>query len=116
MKHSHGHDMTIVNGIGRIGYMTGGKAALWNDETISDTLAGKAIGFIEAHVKQPKNESQPFFLYMALHDIHVPRVPNPRFRGKSQAGTRGDVIVEADDAVGQVLAALDRLKIADDTL
>jgi arylsulfatase A-like enzyme len=110
LKPSHGHDMTIVNGISRIGWMTGGKAALWKDDLISDTIAGKAVSFIES------NKDKPFFLYFATHDIHVPRVPHPRFRGTSGAGTRGDVIQEADDAVGQVLAALDRLKLADDTL
>ena len=43
LKHTHGHDMTIVNGVGRIGWMTGGKAARWNDEDMADTFAGKAI-------------------------------------------------------------------------
>ncbi len=46
----------------------------------------------------------------------MPRVPHPRFVGKSAGGTRGDAIEELDDTVGQVLAALDRLKLADDTL
>ena len=45
MKPSHGHDMTIVNGISRIGYMSGGKAALWNDETMADTLTGRGVAF-----------------------------------------------------------------------
>ncbi|MEP6668245.1 MAG: arylsulfatase [Chthoniobacter sp.] len=110
MLYSHGHDMTIVNGISRIGWMTGGKAARWNDETLADTLAKKAIGFIEQH------KDQPFFLYFAAHDIHVPRVPNPRFAGKTPLGPRGDVIDQVDDTFGQVLAALDRLKLADNTI
>jgi len=38
---SHGHDMTIVNGISRIGYMTGGKSALWTDEDIADVITGE---------------------------------------------------------------------------
>jgi arylsulfatase A-like enzyme len=90
--------------------MSGGKAARWNDETMADTLAKKAIGFMEQH------KDQPFFLYFATHDIHVPRVPHPRFAGKTPLGPRGDVIDEVDDSFGQVLAALDRLKIADKTL
>jgi arylsulfatase A-like enzyme len=110
LKHTHGHDMTIVNGVGRIGWMTGGKAARWKDEEMSDTFAGKAVKFIE------ENRAGPFFLYFATHNIHVPRVPHPRFKGTSPAGTRGDAIHELDDAVGQVLGALDRLKLADNTL
>jgi arylsulfatase A-like enzyme len=110
MQSSHGHDQTIVNGIGRIGYMTGGKAALWNDEQMADVFTGKAVAFIEAH------KDGPFFLYFATHDPHVPRVPHPRFAGKSGMGPRGDAILEADWSVGQVLATLDRLKLTNNTL
>jgi len=110
MHPSHGHDMTIVNGISRIGWMTGGRAALWKDEDMADVFTGKAVAFIE------QNKSRPFFLYFATHDPHVPRVPHPRFVGKTTLGPRGDVIVEADWSVGQILAALDRLKLADKTL
>jgi arylsulfatase A-like enzyme len=110
MHPSHGHDMTIVNGISRIGYMTGGKAARWVDEDMADVITDKAVAFIE------KNKAKPFFLYFATHDIHVPRVPHPRFAGKSGMGPRGDVILQFDDCVGRVLAALDRLKLAENTL
>ena len=110
LKHTHGHDMTIVNGVGRIGWMTGGKAARWKDEDMADTYAKKAIDFIT------QSKDGPFFLYFATHGIHVPRVPNARFVGTSQAGTRGDAIQELDDTVGQVLAVLDKLKLADNTL
>jgi arylsulfatase A-like enzyme len=107
---THGHDDTIVNGISRIGYMTGGKSARWVDEDIADTLAGKAIGFIE------RNKERPFFLYFATHDIHVPRVPHARFSGKSGCGIRGDAIEQLDFQVGAVMAALERLKLAENTL
>ena len=107
---SHGHDMAIVNGVPRIGYMTGGKSALWIDEDIADTLTGKAVNFIA------QNQSRPFFLYFATHDIHVPRLPNPRFAGKTPMGPRGDAIAELDWSVGQVLDALDRNGLARNTL
>jgi arylsulfatase A-like enzyme len=110
MKLAEGHDGTIVNGISRIGFMSGGKAARWNDETMADTLTGKACAFIE------KNKDRPFFLYFATHDIHVPRVPSPRWRGTSGCGVRGDVIQQFDGSVGDMLATLDRLHLADDTL
>ncbi len=114
LKHTHGHDFTIINGVGRIGWMTGGKAARWTDEDMADTFAAKAISFVERSVKT--DASKPFFLYLATHGIHVPRVPHPRFKGTSSVGTRGDAIHELDDTVGQVLSALDRLKLTDNTL
>jgi len=105
-----GHKDTVVNGIPRIGFMTGGTAARWVDEDIADTLTAKAVKFIEA------NQAGPFFLYLATHDIHEPMVPNPRFRGTSGCGWRGDVIHQLDWCVGEVLATLDRLKLTDNTL
>ena len=107
---SHGHDMTIVNGISRIGYMTGGKSARWVDEDMADVLAQRATAFIE------QNRAKPFFLYFATHDIHVPRMPHSRFEGKSGLGRRGDVILQFDWCVGEILAALDRLGIAQNTI
>ncbi|HWQ55297.1 MAG TPA: arylsulfatase, partial [Bryobacteraceae bacterium] len=110
MLPSHGHDQSIVNGVSRIGYMTGGKSALWVDEKIADTITGKAKGFIE------REKAKPFFLYFATHDIHVPRLPDARFVGKSSMGPRGDAIAELDWSVGELLACLDRNKLVQDTL
>jgi len=107
---SHGHNQAIVNGISRIGYMRGGKSARWVDEDMADVITDKAIAFIE------NNRSRPFFLYFATHDIHVPRVPHPRFAGKSGMGPRGDVILQFDACVGRIAETLDRLGLADNTL
>jgi arylsulfatase A-like enzyme len=105
-----GEPRSFVRGIPRIGEQTGGQAALWNDEEIADVLAAKSIAFIE------QQADRPFFLYLATHDIHVPRVPHPRFHGTSQAGLRGDAVHSFDWTVGQVLAALDRLQLNERTL
>ena len=110
MKLSSGHDGTIIDGISRIGFMTGGRAARWKDEDKADVLTGKAVDFIK------QNATQPFFLYFATHDPHVPRVPHPRFVGKSGCGVRGDVIVEFDWCVGQIMETLDKLNIVSNTL
>ncbi len=110
MKSDKSHAQTIVNGISRIGYMSGGHAARWVDEDMADTLTGKAVAFIE------RSKEQPFFLYFAPTDIHEPMAPNARFKGTSDCGTRGDVIHELDWSVGEILAALDRLDLAQNTL
>jgi arylsulfatase A-like enzyme len=107
---SHGHDMTIVNGISRIGYMTGGKTARWVDEDMAQTITGKAKEFIAGH----KNE--PFLLYFATQDIHVPRAPDQKFAGKSGLGARGDVILQFDWAVGEIMKTLDSLKLSENTI
>ncbi|WP_020600221.1 sulfatase family protein [Spirosoma panaciterrae] len=110
MTYSHGHDQTIVNGVSRIGYMSGGKTARWVDETMADVLVGKVTQFIE------DSKTGPFFVYFSTHDIHVPRMPNPRFAGKSGMGPRGDVILQLDWCVGEVLKTLDRLGLSQNTL
>lgn len=101
---------SLVNGIPRIGGQTGGKAAIWKDEEIADVITAKSVAFLE------QNKARPFFLYLATHDIHVPRVPHPRFRNTSEAGVRGDTIHSFDWTVGQILDALDRLQLASNTL
>ena len=110
MHPSHGHDMTIVNGISRIGYMKGGTAARWVDEDMADVITERAVQFIDTH------QEDPFFLFFSLHDIHVPRVPHPRFVGKSGMGPRGDVILQTDWCVEEVMNALDELGLAENTL
>jgi arylsulfatase A-like enzyme len=107
---SGGHGGTIIDGISRIGFMTGGHAARWKDEDKADALIGKAVGFIE------RNARRPFFLEFAAHDPHVPRVPASRFVGKSGCGVRGDVIVEFDWSVGQILSTLEKYDLSSNTI
>jgi arylsulfatase A-like enzyme len=107
---SHGHDQTIVNGISRIGYMSGGRAARWVDEAIADVITRRAIDFLE------ENRRRPFFLYFSTHDIHVPRVAARRFAGSTPFGPRGDVIAQLDWSVGEIMRALERLGLADNTI
>jgi arylsulfatase A-like enzyme len=110
IKPVQGHLGTVINGVSRIGFMTGGKKARWVDEDIADTLTSKAVGFIKS------NKSKPFFLYLATHDVHAPLLPNPRFNGKSQCGLRGDTISELDWTVGEVLKALKDAKVDKNTI
>ena len=107
---SHGHNHSVINGIGRIGYMSGGKAALWDDETMADVFIDKARDYITRH------KDEPFFLFFSSQDIHVPRVPHPRFQGKTELGYRGDAMVQFDWSVGQIIDALKANGLLENTL
>jgi arylsulfatase A len=107
---THGHNQSVINGIGRIGYQWGGKAALWNDETMADVFVDEARRFISA------SKEKPFFLYFASQDIHVPRTPHKRFQGKTTLGKRGDAMVQLDWTVGEIMKALDEEGLADNTM
>ncbi|HYW96103.1 MAG TPA: arylsulfatase, partial [Bacteroidales bacterium] len=104
------HSCTIVDSVSRIGYMKGGRTALWKDENFPLVLTTKARKFMH------ENQNQPFFLYFALSDIHVPRMPNHRFVGKSTMGRRGDDIVQTDWCTGQIMRALRALGLEKNTL
>lgn len=110
MRYSHGHDMSIVNGVSRIGYMRGGSAALWKDDEMAEVFLACATSFVEEH------KDKPFFLYYAMHQPHVPRIASTRFAGTTSLGPRGDVIAEMDWCVGELLASLEQLGIADETI
>lgn len=107
---NHGHDNTIVNGIGRIGYMSGGHRARWTDEEMPLTFLEKAKAFIE------ENKRQPFFLYYSLTEPHVPRMPSTMFKGKSGLGFRGDAILQMDWAVGEIMKEVEQLGLQKNTL
>ena len=110
MHPSHGHDQTIVNGVSRIGYMKGGKTALWRDEDFAEIFLKKAGAFIE------RNKNTPFFLYFSTHDIHVPRLPNEKFIGKSGMGPRGDALLQLDWTVGELYKLLSGNNMLKNTL
>lgn len=110
LKWHHGHNNSIVNGVPRIGFMKGGKSALWNDSIMAHQFLEKSI----AYVKEKRDK--PFFLYYALQEPHVPRIPHPQFAGKSGMGARGDVIMQADWFVGQMMQALEDAGIAENTI
>ncbi len=105
-----GHNQTIVNGIGRIGYMSGGKKARWADEEVSVTFLAKAKSFIE------EQKNKPFFLYFSLTEPHVPRMPATMFKGKSGLGYRGDAILQIDWTVGEIMKQLKHLGLEKNTI
>lgn len=76
------------------------------------TLARKAAEYIAAQSK----ETKPFFLYLPLTSPHTPILPTKEWQGKSGLGPYADFVMMTDWAVGEVLAALDKAGIADNTL
>lgn len=94
----------------RIGWGKGGKTAWWIDVDIAETHTGEALKFIE------RNKQRPFFLYFAPHDVHAPKIPQKRFAGTSGISERADMLLGLDDAIGQIMQALDRLGLAENTL
>ncbi len=77
-------------------------------------LTDKAVGFIDKHVES--GSSQPFFLYFPLPAPHTPILPTEAFKGSSGTNPYGDFVLQVDHTVGQVLAALERNGITNETL
>jgi arylsulfatase A len=85
----------------------------WDLTEVMPTLTEKAVAYIESSAADPK---RPFFLYFSLTAPHAPIAPATPFQGKSSAGHYGDFVHEVDWTVGQVMQALERTGLAEDTL
>jgi arylsulfatase A len=92
------------------GYMTPG----WRDEEVDVEFARKAVEWIDIHCEE--NPGQPFFLYLTPSAPHRPCLPPDFVKGRSQAGPRGDMVALVDWVVGEILDALERWDLSDDTL
>jgi arylsulfatase A-like enzyme len=85
-------------------------ATLDDQATLTATYTRKATSFISA------NRRRPFFLYLAHSMPHVPIAASPRFRGKSKQGLYGDVIMEIDWSVGEIMKTLKEYGLEKNTL
>jgi len=90
--------------------MKGGEAAKWSDVDMADHFLKGAQDYVKKH------KDEPFFLYYAMQQPHVPRTPHPRFVGTSGMGPRGDVIVEADWCIGEFVKTLEEEGLLENTL
>jgi len=81
------------------------------DEVLAKTTE-KTVEYIDQAVKNKK----PFFIYMPLNSPHTPIVPSSEFIGKSEVGLYGDFVMETDWSVGQVVAALERNGVLENTM
>lgn len=81
-----------------------------DQESLTDRFTDQAVDFIG------RNKERPFFLYLAHTAPHIPIVPAARFRGKSGLGPYGDVVMELDWSVGEVLRAVKANGLDENTL
>jgi arylsulfatase A-like enzyme len=85
------------------------------DYEVLDTFCDEAERFIAQSV-DASDGGQPFFLYLALTSPHTPLSPSAEFEGKSRIGIYGDFVMETDDCVGRILAALEENGVDKNTL
>lgn len=83
----------------------------WDFREVLPHLTAKSIRYIES-----RSKGQPFFLYFALTAPHTPWMPTAEFQGKSGAGMYGDFVMQVDQVVGDVVAAIDRAGLRSNTL
>ncbi len=83
-------------------------------ERVDLVFLEKSVNFLEAHVEA--KPQQPFFLYHSMQAVHLPSFPAKEFQGKTKSGPHGDFLFEMDYVVGELLATLDRLDVADNTI
>ena len=83
---------------------------LADQNTLTGRYTQRAVKFIE------KNKNRPFFLYVPHSMPHIPLGVSDKFRGKSEQGMYGDVMMEIDFSVGRILKALKKYALGDDTL
>ena len=81
-----------------------------DQEQLTTQYTEHAVAFIE------ENKEKPFFLYVPHSMVHVPLYVSDKFKGKSERGLFGDVMMEVDWSVGQILDALRDSGIEKDTL
>ncbi len=101
------HDYSRDNRIGMI-------APGFDMETVDLLFLEKSQAFMKEHVRTKPD--QPFFLFHSMQAVHLPSFPADRFKGKTAAGPHGDFIHELDHIVGELLATLDQLGVAENTL
>jgi len=83
-------------------------------ENVDLVFLEESCAFLEQHVRQ--SPDKPFFLLHSTQAVHLPSFAAKRFQGKSQAGPHGDFILELDHIVGEFMATLEKLGVADNTL
>lgn len=90
-------------------------APSFDDQQVLTVFTDRAVRWIDEFASSREDEDR-FFLYVAYTSPHKPVIPLPQYRGRSEAGAYGDFMIETDAHVGELLAALDRNRLANGTL
>jgi arylsulfatase A-like enzyme len=98
--------LPLIEGNEKIGEFN----SLKDQSEITTIYTERAVKFIT------ENKKRPFFLYVAHSMPHVPLAVSGKFKGKSEQGMYGDVIMEIDWSVGQILSALEKNGLTKNTL
>lgn len=98
--------LPLIDGNDTIGYMD----KLADQDQLTTRYTERALSFIR------KNRHDPFFLYFAHSMVHTPLAVSEKFQGKSKQGRFGDVMMEVDWSVGQIMNELDNLGLTSNTL
>jgi arylsulfatase A-like enzyme len=83
---------------------------LEEQDRLTTRYTERAVSFIEKH------KDEPFFLYVPHSMVHVPLGVSDKFRGKSRQGMFGDVVMEIDWSVGEIMKALEENGLVENTL
>lgn len=100
----------VKSGPGQRPVYKGAKAAQFKPEMVTTELTGRICEFIE------QNKDRPFFIYYPMTNPHEPFTPHPRFRRDGPWGLYGAYIEEMDWSIGEIMEALEKSRIADNTL
>lgn len=79
---------------------------------IDAEITRRAIDFM----KRSASTGKPFYVYIPFTLVHFPTLPNPKFAGKTGHGDFPDALAEMDSHVGEILDAIDALRLRDRTL
>jgi len=83
-------------------------------EEVDMIFLEKSLKFLENHAKE--SPEKPFFLFHSMQAVHLPSFPGDAFKGKTKAGPHGDFIFEMDHIVGELMKALKKHGMAENTL
>ena len=83
-------------------------------EEVDMVFLEKSLKFLENHAKEATQK--PFFLFHSMQAVHLPSFPGDAFKGKTKAGPHGDFIFEMDHIVGELMKALKKRGMAENTL
>ncbi|SFB94320.1 arylsulfatase [Algibacter lectus] len=99
-------DLPLIEGNKTISYIT----SFEDQDNLTTMYTEKSVEFIN------KNADKPFFLYLPHSMGHIPLGVSDKFKGKSEQGMYGDVMMEIDWSVGEITKALKKNNIEDNTI